>query len=79
MELTDLEKSECIKAAESVKGMFVGVDFIPSKDREKEPPYFIEINHSPGTGHIDELNDINICEVVLETFREKDNWRIDND
>ena len=54
--------------------MWVGVDFIPSKDREKELPYFIEINHSPGTGHIDELNDINISEMVLETFREKDNW-----
>jgi ribosomal protein S6--L-glutamate ligase len=74
IELTDLEKSECIKAAKSVKGMWVGVDFIPSKDREKELPYFIEINHSPGTGHIDELNDINISEMVLETFREKDNW-----
>ena len=76
MELTELEKSECIKAAKSVKGNWVGVDFIPSKDREKEPPYFIEINSSPGTGHIDELNDINISKLVLETFKNRDNWRL---
>ena len=75
MKLTELEKSECVKAAKSVKGMWLGVDFIPSKDREKEPPYFIEINSSPGTGHIDELNDINISEMVLNTFKNRDNWR----
>ena len=75
MELTELEKSECIKAGKSVDGKWLGVDFIPSKDREKEPPYFIEINSSPGTGHIDELNDINISKLVLETFKNRDNWR----
>ena len=76
MELTELEKSECVKAAQSVKGKWVGVDFIPSKDREKEPPYFIEVNGSPGTGHIDELNNINISKLVLETFKNRDNWRL---
>ena len=76
MELTELEKSECIKAGKSVDGKWLGVDFIPSKDREKEPPYFIEINSSPGTGHIDELNDINIAKLVLETFKNRDNWRL---
>ena len=75
MELTELEKSECVRAAQSVKGKWVGVDFIPSKDREKEPPYFIEVNGSPGTGHIDELNNINISKLVLETFKNRDNWR----
>ena len=76
IELTELEKSECIKAGKSVDGKWLGVDFIPSKDREKEPPYFIEINSSPGTGHIDELNDINIAKLVLETFKNRDNWRL---
>ena len=75
IELTELEKSECVKAAQSVKGIWVGVDFIPSKNREKEPPLFIEINHSPGTGHIDELNNINISKLVLDTFKNRDNWR----
>ena len=74
MELTDLEKSECIKAARSVKGKWLGIDFIPSKDREKTPPYFIEINSSPGTGYIDELNNINISKMVLDTFKNRDNW-----
>ena len=74
IKLTELEKSECIKAAQSVKGKWLGIDFIPSKDREKIPPYFIEINGSPGTGYIDELNDINITELVLNTFKNRNNW-----
>tara|TARA_Y100001937_G_scaffold94377_1_gene127997 strand:+ start:383 stop:1435 length:1053 start_codon:yes stop_codon:yes gene_type:complete len=74
IELTDLEKEQCIKATETVKGKWVGVDFIPSKNRETEPPYFIEINHSPGTGHIDDINNINITELVLKTFQNRDNW-----
>ena len=74
IELTDLEKSECLKAAKSVNGMWLGNDFIPSKDREKEPPYFIEINSSPGTGYVNELNDINIYKMVLDTFKNRDNW-----
>ena len=69
-----MEKSECIKAGKSVRGKWLGVDFIPSEDREKIPPYFIEINSSPGTGHIDELNNINISELVLKTFMNRENW-----
>ena len=74
MELTELEKSECIKAAKSVKGMWVGVDFIPSEDRENKRPYFIEVNGSPGTGHINEFNNINIYKIFIDTFRNRDNW-----
>ena len=43
-ELTDLEMSESIRAAEAVDGDIVGVDFIPAKNREKDKPYFIEVN-----------------------------------
>jgi len=74
IELTELEKSECLKAAKSVNGKWLGIDFIPSEDRENKPPYFIEINSSPGTGYIDELNDINISKLVLETFKNRSNW-----
>ena len=74
MELTELEKSETLKATKAVKGIWVGVDFIPSKDREKTPPYFIEINSSPGTGHIDELNGTDIYKTILDTFKNRDNW-----
>ena len=47
-ELTDLEMSESIRAAEAVDGDIVGVDFIPAKNREKDKPYFIEVNSTPG-------------------------------
>ena len=75
LELTDLERSECIKAAKSVKGKWLGVDFIPSKNRETEKPYIIEINSSPGTGHINELNNINIHKIILQHFKNRENWR----
>jgi len=74
IELTELEKSECIKATQVVKGKWVGVDFIPAKNREKEPPYFIEINGTPGTGHVNELNNINIQKMIIDTFKNRDNW-----
>ena len=41
IELTQLELDECIKAAKAVDGLIVGVDFIPSKNREKLPPYML--------------------------------------
>ena len=74
IELTELEKSECVKAAKSVDGFWVGVDFIPSKDREKIPPYFIEVNSSPGTKYINEINDINVHKMVVKTLMNRDNW-----
>ena len=46
--LTELEEKETLRAAAAVEGDIVGVDFIPSKDREKEKPYFIEVNSTPG-------------------------------
>ena len=77
MELTELEKSETLKAVKAVKGIWVGVDFIPSKDREKIPPYFIEINSSPGTGYINDNNNIIIQKMILDTFKNRDNWNLD--
>ena len=47
-ELTELEASESIRAAEAVGGLLTGVDFIPAKNREKDKPYFIEVNSTPG-------------------------------
>ena len=52
--LTELEKSESLRAAKAVDGQLVGVDFIPAKDREKEKPYFIEVNSTPGLICIDD-------------------------
>ena len=75
MELTDLEKSECLKAAKLSNVMWGGFDFIPSKNRETEKPYFIEFNGSPGTGHLNDLNNIDIYKMFLNTFKNRDNWR----
>ena len=44
IELTDLEKETAIKGSKSVKGILTGVDLLPSNDREKEPPYVLEVN-----------------------------------
>mgnify|MGYP001292844096 CR=1 FL=1 len=52
MELTELEKSESLRITELVKGQLVGVDLIPSKDREKIKPYCIEVNANLGFGGI---------------------------
>ena len=45
-QLTEMEKFESTAQA-AVDGDVVGVDFIP-KDREKDKPYFIEVNSTPG-------------------------------
>ena len=74
MELTDLEIEQCLKAAKETEVMWGGFDFIPSKNRETEPPYFIEFNGSPGTGHLNEFNDINIYKMFIDTFKNKENW-----
>jgi len=74
IEITELEKQSCIQAAEAVDGYWVGVDFIPSKNREKEPPYIIEVNGSPGTGYINEKNNMNIYKMILESYKNRDNW-----
>ena len=74
--LTKLEESESIRAAKAVKGTLVGVDFIPAKDRERELPYFIEVNASPGFLGIEEAlkKDGSFSEKVLESFLNRDNW-----
>jgi glutathione synthase/RimK-type ligase-like ATP-grasp enzyme len=47
-EITELEAKESLRAAKSVDGDIVGVDFIPAKNREKDSPLFIEVNSTPG-------------------------------
>lgn len=51
--LTKLEVEQCLLAAKAADGRWIAVDFIPSKDREKEPPFILEVNHSPGTKGIE--------------------------
>ena len=66
--LTPMEEKQCVLAAKAVDGIFTAVDFIPSKNREKNPPYILEVNSSPGTDGIEEANNINISKEILTYF-----------
>ena len=74
LDLTELEIEESLKAAKAVNGLWTAVDFIPSKNRTKEPPFIIEVNSSPGTEGMEEATGRNISKEILEFFSEKKNW-----
>ena len=71
IKLTKLEKDQCIHAAKSIGGIFTGVDFIPSKNRETQNPFFLEVNSSPGTEGIEDATKLNISKILLEHFMDK--------
>ena len=71
IKLTKLEEDQCIHAAKSIGGIFTGVDFIPSKNRETQNPLFLEVNSSPGTESIEEATGLNISKILLEYFKDK--------
>ena len=73
IKLTELEIEECLKASKAVGGYWTAVDFIPSKNREKEPPFMLEVNSSPGTEGIEDATGQNIAKEVIEHFAEKTN------
>ena len=73
IKLTDLEIEHSLKAAEVVHGKLVGVDFIPSKNREKEIPYILEVNSMPGFGGIEKLNK-GLTAEIFKYFKNRDNW-----
>ena len=73
MELTELEKEIAIKASKEVDGILTGVDLIPSKDREKESPYVLEVNANPGFIGIEKINP-GITAEIFKYFKNRDNW-----
>lgn len=75
-ELTDLERSESIRAAKSVKGSVTGVDFMPSADRELESPYFIEVNSTPGLVGIEEAEKkrTSVTQDILKKYFNRTKW-----
>ena len=76
IELTELEVQESLKAAKAVKGILVGVDLIPSKNRETEKPFCIEVNANLGFGGVERvIKSKSITETILKTFLNRDNWR----
>ena len=71
IELTELEIEESLRAAKAVNGLWAAVDFIPSKNREKEPPFMLEVNSSPGTEGIEDATNKNISNIVISHFANK--------
>ena len=71
--LSDVERENCIRAAKIVGGSWVGVDFIPSKDKD-EQPFILEVNSSPGTKGFEEATKINTVKKLLEIYENKSNW-----
>ena len=69
-----LHEEQVIKAAKAVDGLWVGVDFIPAKDREKDSPIFIEINSTPGTKGYKKATKKNIAKDILTIFKDRTNW-----
>ena len=76
-ELTQLEIDECIKAAKSVDGLVTGVDFIPANDRERDKPFFIEVNSTPGLIGIEEVlqKKFSITTEILKKFFNRTRWK----
>ena len=85
-ELTELEAKESLRAAKVVDGDIVGVDFIPAKNREKDKPYMIEVNSTPGLLGIEATlskstakpivknQNRSITTEILKTYMNRDNW-----
>ena len=72
-ELSELEIEQCLLATKAIDGIFTAVDFIPSKNPKKDPPYILEVNHSPGTEGIEKATKRNIVKLVIDHFANEDN------
>ena len=76
IELTDMEKETAIKVSQLVGGDLVGVDLLPAKDREKEQPYILEVNATPGLGGIEEVTkDKSVTQEILKIYMNRENWK----
>ena len=76
IELTEIEKDACLQLTKAVGGQWVGVDFIPAKNREKDEPFMLEVNHSfRGCQGISEAIGEEVCETIIEDFFDREIWR----
>lgn len=75
IELTELERTESIRIAEEFGGRLVGVDLLPSEDREKELPYCLEVNANPGLNGIEEVAD-KPTKRILEKYKDRSIWPV---
>lgn len=74
MELTQREIDTCNKVKDVIGGDWVGIDLIPSKDREKQDPYVLEINSQPGHIGYDSVHKGSILNDVIKIFMNRDKW-----
>lgn len=74
IELTDLEKKIAIKSSKAVKGVVTGVDMFPSKNRETEEPYVLEVNSNPGFGGVEAVHP-GTTKKIFDYFKNRENWR----
>jgi len=75
IKLTPKEEEAVLKASKAVNGQWVGVDFMPAKNRETGDPYIIEVNHSPGTEGLSKAIGEDVVELVLNEFMSRDIWK----
>lgn len=79
IELTEIERRDALKVAELVKGELVGVDLLPAKDREKEQPYILEVNGTPGLGGIEKVTKgKSVVEEIFTHYKNRENWNGEN-
>lgn len=71
--LTELEMEQSLLASKAIDGSWTAVDFIPSENIEKEPPYILEVNHSPGTRGIEDATKENIVKTLVKYYADPDN------
>ena len=76
IELTSLEKSEAIRIAEEFGGRLVGVDFIPSENRESIKPYCLEVNANPGLKGIEAVSSSSPTKEILEKYKDRSLWPV---
>ena len=70
---SELEVEQSLLAAKAIDGSWTAVDFIPSKKPKTEPPYILEVNHSPGSEGIEEASGKNIVKMVIDFYSNPDN------
>ena len=71
--LTELEIEQSLLASKAIDGSWTAVDFIPSENVEKDPPFILEVNHSPGTRGIEEATKENLVKTIIKYFTDPDN------
>ena len=70
-----MNKETAIKVSQLVDGDLVGVDLLPAKDREKDQPYILEVNATPGLGGIEDVTkDKSVTQEILKIYMNRENW-----